>query len=153
VGIAGLAADFTGVVVMVASQLGNGGSAGHVAIGMGLCLVAGAGFSVGTLIVKHAATRDPGLDIVGFTAVQYIVGSVALVPIAALLGHVGRTDWGSGALLGSIAWVALGSSALASLCFYLALRRVSATRAGSWQFLAPVVAGSRPVRTPPASSR
>ena len=63
-----------------------------------------------------------------------------LIPLAWVFGHPGSADWGSAALWESVAWVALGSSAAASVCFNLALVRVSAARATAWQFLAPVVA-------------
>ena len=42
--------------------------------------------------------------------------------------------------MASIAWVSIGSSAIASLAYFTALRHVPATRASAWQFLAPVVA-------------
>jgi drug/metabolite transporter (DMT)-like permease len=138
--LGGLLIGFGGVVVMVSSQLGGIGSAGRMALGMLIALVAAAAFAAGALITGRAAAHDPGLDMLGFTAVQYIVGSLVLMPLAAIWGHVDRTDWGSPALLGSLAWVALGSSAAASVCFNFALRRIPATRATAWQFLAPVVA-------------
>jgi drug/metabolite transporter (DMT)-like permease len=138
--LGGLFIGFTGVVVMVSSQLGGTGSVGRIALGMFIALAAAAGFAAGALITGRAAARDPGLDMLGFTTVQYIVGSLLLVGLAALFARIDRTDWGSPALLGSVAWVALGSSAGASVCFNLALRRIPATRATAWQFLAPVVA-------------
>lgn len=75
-----------------------------------------------------------------FTTLQYIVGSVVLVLPMAVYGRPATTDWGSASLWESVAWVALGSSAAASICFNLALRRVAAPHATAWQFLAPVVA-------------
>jgi drug/metabolite transporter (DMT)-like permease len=139
VAIGGLVVGFTGVVVMVSSQLG-GGSATHLALGSAIALLTAAGFAVGALIIAHVAARDPGLDMLGFTALQYIFGSLVLVVLMLIYGDPGSTDWGSGALWAAVAWVALGSSATASVCFNLALRRISAPRATAWQFLAPVVA-------------
>ncbi|MBV9796973.1 MAG: DMT family transporter, partial [Solirubrobacterales bacterium] len=138
--LGGLVIGFAGVVVMVSSQLGATSSVGQTALGMFIALAAAAGFAVGALITGHAAARDPRLDMLGFTTLQYIVGSLLLIALAAIFGDVGGTDWSSPALLGSVAWVALGSSAAASVCFNLALRRIPATRATGWQFLAPVVA-------------
>jgi drug/metabolite transporter (DMT)-like permease len=57
-----------------------------------------------------------------------------------LYGDAGATDWGSGDLWAALAWVALGSSAIASLTYFGALRAIRAARAAGWQFLAPVVA-------------
>jgi drug/metabolite transporter (DMT)-like permease len=140
IAIGGLMIGFAGVVVMVSSQLGATGSVGKMALGMAIALAAAAGFAGGALITGRAAAIDPDLDMLGFTTVQYVVGATVLVALAGIAGNIGRTDWGSPALLGSVAWVAFGSSAAASVCFNLALRRVSATRATAWQFLAPAVA-------------
>ncbi|HZO76760.1 MAG TPA: DMT family transporter [Solirubrobacteraceae bacterium] len=139
VAIGGLVVGFGGVVIMVSSQLG-GGSIEHLALGMAVALLAAAGFAVGALMIANIAVRDPGLDMFGFTAFQYVVGSLALAVAMVIYGHPQSTDWGSAALWEAVAWVALGSSATASICFNLALRRISAARATAWQFLAPVVA-------------
>jgi drug/metabolite transporter (DMT)-like permease len=139
IAIGGLLVGFGGVVVMVSSQLG-GGSIGNLALGMAVALLTAAGFAVGALMIAHAAGRDPGLDMLGLTSFQYIVGSLTLVVLMFIYGHPQTADWGSSALWEAVAWVALGSSATASICFNLALRRISAARATAWQFLAPVVA-------------
>lgn len=139
VAVTGLVIGFIGVVVMVSSQLG-GGSLGHLALGTVVALLTAAGFAAGALIIAHTARRDPDLDMLGLTALQYIFGTLALAVLMVIYGHPGTTDWSSAALWESVAWVALGSSAAASVCFNLALRRVSAARATAWQFLAPVVA-------------
>ena len=139
VAIGGLVVGFTGVVVMVSSQLG-GGSIGNLVLGSAIALLAAAGFAVGALLIAHTARCDPRLDMLGFTTLQYIFGSLLLIALMPIYGNPGGTDWGAGALWAAIAWVALGSSAAASVCFNLALRRISAARATAWQFLAPVVA-------------
>lgn len=138
----GLVVGFVGVVLMVSSQLGRGDvPTGELLLGMALALLAGAGFAVGTLLIKAATSRDgDAFDVMGFTTVQYLVGSGLLLGLAVIFGRPGSTDWSSGDLWSSIAWVALGSSVIASVAFALALRRVLATRASAWQFLAPVVA-------------
>ena len=137
----GLPVGFAGAMLMISSQLGGGVPTGDLMLGMGLALLAGAGFAVGTLLVRAGAMRDGArFDALGFTAVQFLVGAPLLVPLMFLYGDPGATDWGSPELLGSVAWVALGSSALASVTFVLALRAIPATRASPWQFLAPVVA-------------
>ncbi len=139
IAVAGLVVGFTGVVVMVSSQLG-GGSVGHLLLGESIALLAAAGFAVAALIISHIAACDPGFDVLGFTTLQYVAGSVVLIGLSWVYGHPASTDWGSASLWTSVAWVALGSSAAASICFNLALGRISAPRATAWQFLAPVVA-------------
>jgi drug/metabolite transporter (DMT)-like permease len=137
----GLVVGFVGVVLMVSTQLGGDVPAGELVLGMGLALLGGAGFAVGALLVRAAAMREgERFDALGFTAVQFLVGAPLLVPLAFLYGDPGATDWSSPELLGAVAWVALGSSALATVTFALALRAIPATRATAWQFLAPVVA-------------
>lgn len=139
--VGGLVVGFLGVVLMVSSQLGGDVPTGDLLLGMGLALIAGAGFAVGTLLIKAAVTRDgERFDAMGFTAVQYVVGSLIFIPLTFVYGDLGSTDWGSRDLWASVAWTALGSSAIASLSFALALRSIPATRASAWQFLAPVVA-------------
>ncbi len=139
-GVIGLVTAFVGVVIMVSSQLGGDASTSDLLLGSTIALASGAGFGVGTLVVKATVTRHPDTDLVAFTGVQHLVGGVALVPLAFLYGDLGDTHWGSSDLWAALAWVALGSSAIASLAYYSALRRVPAVRASSWQFLAPVIA-------------
>jgi drug/metabolite transporter (DMT)-like permease len=139
-GLVGLVGAFAGVVIMVSSQLGGHGNEGDMIFGMAISLVTGAGFAIGLLLVKATTENDPDFDLLGFTAAQFAAGAVALVGLVAIYGHPGDTDTGSLALWESVAWVALGSSVIASLAYYAALRRIPATRASAWQFLAPVIA-------------
>jgi drug/metabolite transporter (DMT)-like permease len=136
----GLAGGFAGVVMIVSPQLGSGDDTADVALGMGLALAAAIGWAVGTLIVKRLTDEDPTLDLIGLTALQYVVGGALLVAIAFGAEPVGTTDWGSGELWGAILWISLGASALAYLTFYVALKRLRASTAGAWLFLVPVVA-------------
>jgi drug/metabolite transporter (DMT)-like permease len=137
--IGGLLVGFAGVVVMVSGQLGSS-SIGHLAVGTAIALLTAAGFAAGALLIGRVAATDPALDMLGFTTLQYIVGSLLLLALMWIYGHPGQTDWGSSALWGAVTWVALGSSATASICFNLTLRWIPAARATGWQFLAPVVA-------------
>jgi probable blue pigment (indigoidine) exporter len=91
-------------------------------------------------MTKSLFTRHPDLDMVGFTAGQYAVGGAAALAIAFALEGTGGTDWGSGDLWGALAWISIGASAIATLTFFGALKRMSATTVTAWQFLAPVVA-------------
>jgi drug/metabolite transporter (DMT)-like permease len=76
----------------------------------------------------------------GFTAAQYAVGAPILVIAAFAVKGLGGTDWANGDLWGPIAWLAIGTSALASFAFFAALKRMSADRVAAWQFVVPVVA-------------
>ena len=137
IGVVGLVTAFVGVVTMISSQIGGEADPADLVLGMTVALLAGAGFGVGTLIVKATTTRYPATDLVGFTAAQHLIGGFALVPLALAYGDIASTTWGSGELWASIAWVSIGSSAIASLAYFTALRLIPATRASAWQFLAP----------------
>jgi len=138
--VAGLVVGFTGIVVMVSGQLGNIDDTADFALGMVLALAGAIGWAVGVLMTKSVFTRRPDTDMLGFTTGQYVIGgSVALV-LALAINGTGGTDWSSEDLWGAVAWVAIGSSAIATLTFFGALKRLPATTVTAWQFLAPVVA-------------
>lgn len=138
--VAGLLVGFAGIVVMVSTQLGDIGDTGDFVLGMALALLGAIGWAVGVLMTKLMFTRHSDIDMVGFTTAQYVIGSAAAIVIAAALGGAGSTEWSSGDLWASIVWIAVGSSAIATLAFFGALKRMSATTVTAWQFLAPVVA-------------
>jgi drug/metabolite transporter (DMT)-like permease len=137
---AGLAVGFGGVVMMTAPQLGTSHDPGSLALGMGFALLLSAGWAAGMLVVKSVADRDPDLDMLGFTAAQYAFGAPILVIAALAANGAGGTDWAEADLWGAVAWLAIGTSALASFTFLSALKRSSADRVAAWQFAVPVVA-------------
>ncbi len=139
-GVLGLLVGFAGIVVMVSTQLGGIEDTGDFVLGMVLALLGALGWAVGVLMTKVVFTRHHDIDMVGFTAAQYLVGGAAALVLAFALEGTGSTDWGSGDFWGAIAWIAVGSSAIAAYLFFFALKRMSATTVTAWQFLAPVVA-------------
>ena len=138
--LAGLLLGFAGIVLMVSRQLGGSHRAGDFALGIGLALIAGIAWAAGTMIVRRQAVRDPKLDFVGLTIAQYLAGSPILIIVAFAVKGTGGTDWGSGDLWGGTLWLALGSSALATVAFFMSLRWLDAAQTASAQFLVPVVA-------------
>lgn len=137
---AGVAVGFAGVVLMVWPQLGVGDGRGDLALGVALSLVSAAGWAAGTLVVKWLLERRPGLEMIGFAAAQYLTGAVVLAVLGLGLEGAGATEWSSGELWASVAWLAAGVSAVAMIAFYAALRRLSATRITATLFLVPAVA-------------
>jgi drug/metabolite transporter (DMT)-like permease len=135
----GLALGFGGVVMMVSSQLG-GGHGSDLALGFALDVAAAVAWAVGTLIIKRLVARDPELDLVGFTAGQYVAGGIALLIAALAVDGTGGTDWGSGGTWGPLVYLVLGNSAAGSIAYFAALKRLSATHAAAGLFLVPVVA-------------
>ena len=94
--IAGLVLGFTGVVLIVWSQLGGDAGGGELAAGMGLALAAALGWAVGTLVVKQLMTRRPDVDAVGLTTGQYLVGGAVLLVISSAAEGRGGAEWSSG---------------------------------------------------------
>lgn len=138
--VAGLTLGFAGVVVMVSSELGGGSRGWQLALGMLAALVAAVVWAVGTLVIKWLVLRDPALDLLGLTIGQFLFGGAALLALAFAIKGTGGTEWGSDDLWGAIAWSAIGSSAIGTLAYFLALKRLTATRVASWLFLIPAVA-------------
>ena len=136
-GIVGLLTGFAGVVLMVSSQLGGGRDTGDFVLGLVLALLGAAGWGIGTLIMKWLIKQDPKIDLVGFTAAQFLIGAVVLLALAFGIDGASGTDWGSGELWISLAYLAFLASALATLAFFGALRRMDVTIASAFLFLVP----------------
>jgi drug/metabolite transporter (DMT)-like permease len=140
-GLAGLVLGFAGVVMIVSAKLGAGGHGTRtVAIGIALALAAALASAVGILLVKWLTARDPGLDMIAFTGVQYVLGGVVLGAVAFGQDGTGGTDWGSGRLWAILAFLVIGSSAYGSVAYFTALKHLPATQVAAAQFLVPVVA-------------
>lgn len=138
--ILGLGVGFAGIVVMVSTQLGGATDTFDFVLGMLLALLGALGWAVGVMLTKVMFTRHADIDMLGLTAAQYVIGGAAAIVLALALGGARSTVWGSGDLWAAIAWIAIGGSAIATLTFFGALKRMSATTVTAWQFLAPVVA-------------
>lgn len=137
--LAGLITGFGGVVLMVATQLGSSQGAVRLLIGIGLGLAGSLAWAVGTLVMRGLSRDDPSIDIVGVSVVQYSVGALALVPIA--FGAVGlsSTNWSSVGLWAPLVWVG-PVTALATVFFFIVLKRLEAARTSSVLFLVPAIA-------------
>jgi drug/metabolite transporter (DMT)-like permease len=137
--VAGLVIGFAGVVLMASSQLGSGSDAGDTALGMAFAIGAALGWAVGTMLVKQMLTRHPDTDVIGLTTGQYLIGGAVLLVLTLPIEGTGGTDWSSGELWLSVAFISIVGSAMATAAYFGALRRLSATNATAWMFLAPVV--------------
>jgi probable blue pigment (indigoidine) exporter len=138
--LVGLLLGFAGVVLIVWSQIGGDSGGVELAAGMALALAAALGWATGTMLVKELLQRRPDIDAVGLTTGQYLVGGAVLLVVS--LGAEGRhgAEWSSGELWLSVAYIAIVGSALATIAYFGALRRLSATRVTTWGFISPVVA-------------
>jgi drug/metabolite transporter (DMT)-like permease len=135
----GLVVGFAGVVLVVSSQLG-GGEGNDLALGLALALAASVAWALGTLLVKAMVGREPDLDLVGFTAAQYAAGGTALAVAAFIWSGTDEVSWGSESLWIPLVYLILGNSAIGSIAYFAALKRLSATKTAAGQFLVPVVA-------------
>jgi drug/metabolite transporter (DMT)-like permease len=136
--VVGLVVGFAGVVLIDSSQLGGQGN--DIAHGMVFAIAASIGWAAGTLVVKEMFAKQPELDLVGLTTWQYVFGGIVLLVIAFAAEGTGGTEWSSVDLWWSLAFVSIVGSALATVAYFGALRRLSATRVAAWTFLSPVVA-------------
>ena len=138
--VGGLVVGFLGVVLVVWSQLGGDAGGAELAAGMALALVAALAWGIGTLVVKALVVRRPDTDLVGLTAGQHLVGGAVLLVLAFAAEGGNGAEWSSGELWLAVAYISIFGSALATLAYFGALRRLSATRVSAWTFLMPVVA-------------
>jgi probable blue pigment (indigoidine) exporter len=138
--VGGLVVGFIGVTLIVSSQLGSGSGAGTLAVGMVLALAAALAWAAGTLMIKELVVRRPSVDLVGVTAGQYVIGGLALVALSFAVEGTGGAKWASGTLWWAVAFLAVVGSALATVTYFGALRKISATEVTAWTFLSPVVA-------------
>lgn len=132
----GLATGFAGVVVVAVASSGIGDHSASAA-GVAAALAASGGWAIGTIIVARMLHFRPEIDLLALTAVQYAIGAIVLV-IAVLASGNERIDVGTPALWGAAAWTSLGSSVIATLAFFAALRTIAVATASAWQFLVPV---------------
>jgi len=124
---------------MVWSQLGGARDTTRFVTGMLLALGAALGWAIGTLLLKWLAQRAPNFDMFGYNALRFITAGVLIAAIWLALDRTHGTDWGNGRFLAATVWVG-PIGAIGTLCFLLALMRLSATRTSSVSFLVPAVA-------------
>jgi drug/metabolite transporter (DMT)-like permease len=134
----GLAVGFAGVLVIILA--GGSSSGGDVVIGAILTLLGAVGYGSSGLLVRYLALTGEPFDLIGITAAQFLCGGVLLLPYLFLSGDLGASDWGSGELWWSIAFIVIGAQVLAYLTFYSALTRWPGSRVYPWAFLSPVIA-------------
>jgi drug/metabolite transporter (DMT)-like permease len=129
---AGCAVAFCGCVLIGVATTGSGGRS---ALGIVLCLVAGAAYATAVVVQKPVLARVPPFQV---TWIGCAAATIACLPFTpALVSQAGDADGGA------LAWtVYLGAvpTALGFATWSFALRRTSAGRLGSLTYLAPIVA-------------
>lgn len=127
-GLAGLAAGLCGVVLIMGARLEGGVDP----FGLILCLIAVISLTIATLAVLGASSGGNVLMIVGL---QMLVGS-ALLWGPALMLERWEVTW-SWALVIAFAYTTLVPGLLATLVWFLLVRRIGAVKAATFHFLNP----------------
>ena len=128
VAIAGLFAGFAGVLVIMTGRLGHGLDWGGVAA----CLVGVMALAVATLTLSNAAAGGSLWMVVGL---QMLVGAAALFPASLLL-----ESWQvavNGRFVAAFLYSAVVSGVVATMIWFVLVRRIGATRAATFHFLNP----------------
>jgi drug/metabolite transporter (DMT)-like permease len=127
-GVAGLAAGFVGVTLILGSRLSGGADGFGIAL-LGLGALA---LTAATLSVRGATSGGNVLMIVGL---QMLVGAAALAPFALAEAHEVTL---SARLVMAFVYTALAPGLLATWIWFLLVNRIGAVRAATFHFLNPV---------------
>ena len=129
-GLAGLAAGFFGVGLIMAQRISGGADT----LGIVLCLIGAVALTVATLSVRVAAQR--GGNLLMIVGLQMLVGSAVLAPIA-LATETITVAW-SVPLVVAFGYTTLMPGLVATLIWFWLVGRIGATRAATFHFLNPV---------------
>lgn len=127
-GLAGLAAGFSGVALIMGTRI----SGGVDTLGLGLCVIAALALAAATLTVRGASAGGNLLMVVGL---QMLVGAAALTPFA-LAFESWAVNW-SWVLVGAFIYTTLIPGVAATFVWFLLVGRIGATRAATFHFLNP----------------
>jgi drug/metabolite transporter (DMT)-like permease len=127
-GIAGLAAGFAGVALIMGSRLQGGADL----MSVGLCVIGATALAVATLSVRGASAGGNLLMVVGL---QMLVGSAALAVVALLTEPLAFTP--TLRLATAFAYQILVPGLAATLIWFHLIGRIGAVKASAFHFLNP----------------
>jgi drug/metabolite transporter (DMT)-like permease len=128
VAVAGLAAGFAGVLVIMTGRIGHGLDWRGVAE----CVVGVVALAVATLTLRNAAASGKLWIVVGL---QMLVGSAALLPVS-LAVETWEVAFAP-RFWAAFLYSALISGVVATMIWFVLVRRIGATRAATFHFLNP----------------
>lgn len=128
IGVAGLAAGFAGVMMIMGGRLG----AGVDLFGVALCVLGVIALTTATLSLRSAASGGNVLMVVGL---QMLVGA-AVLTAPALTFESYEVRW-SAALVGAFLYTVLVPGLLATWVWFKLVERIGAVRAATFHFLNP----------------
>ena len=127
-GIIGMAAGFTGVILIMGTRLGGGVDA----LGVGLCIIAAIALTIATMIMRGASSGGNVLMVVGL---QMLVGSAILAVCAVLLEDIHATI--TLPLVLAFTYTTLAPGLLATWIWFKLVQRIGAVQAATFHFLNP----------------
>jgi drug/metabolite transporter (DMT)-like permease len=133
----GLVVGFAGILLIAGSPAGASGS--DVRLGVVICLSGALGWAAAGLGMRYLSTHEAGFDVYGASTAQFLCGGVLLIPYLVTTRPT-PTDWSSGDLWASLAFLVLGAQVVTYIGFYVALSHWTSARVFSWTFLVPAVA-------------
>ena len=128
-GAMGLALGFAGVAVIMGARIEGGADP----LFTGLALLGALALSAATLLVRGVS---PGANVLMIVGLQMLVGAVGLAPAALLFESTADISWTLPMLLG-LGYSILFSGILATLVWFLLVRRIGPTNAAAFHFLNP----------------
>ncbi|SDI99848.1 Threonine/homoserine efflux transporter RhtA [Aliiruegeria lutimaris] len=128
-GVAGLVIGFVGVAIVMGSRLQGGGVDPW---GVVYCVIGVTALTFATLAVRGASSGGNVLMIVGM---QMLVGCVVLLP-ASLALETWEIDW-TVQFVAAFAYTIIVPGLVATLTWFLLVRRIGAVKAATFHFLNP----------------
>ena len=124
----GLVAGLAGVVLIMGTRLDGGADP----VGVAVVVVGVLALTLATLLVQGASFGDNVIMVVGL---QMLVGSAVLLPLS-LATEVWEVDW-TWQLIAAFSYTTLVPGLLATVVWFLLVKRIGATRAATFHFLNP----------------
>ncbi|MEM1272398.1 MAG: DMT family transporter [Pseudomonadota bacterium] len=128
-GLWGLGAGFAGVALIMGQRLGGGADG----LGVALCVLGAVALAIATLTVRSTSGHGNLLMVVGL---QMLIGGAVLLPFAVLFEPFAAEF--SGLLFAAFFYTAFVPGLLATLIWFVLVRRIGPTRAATFHFLNPV---------------
>jgi len=126
--IAGLAAGFAGVLVIMLARIGHGLDLRGTIV----CMIGVTALAIATLTLRGAAAGGNLFVVVGL---QMLVGAAALLPVSLVV-----ETWSVSSpprFIAALAYSVLVSGVAATMIWFVLVRRIGATRAATFHFLNP----------------
>jgi len=130
-GVAGLVAGFAGVLLIMAGRIADGTDP----FGVLLCLGGVVALSVATLVVRGVSVGDGLLMVVGL---QMLVGAATLLPVGMAFESLADVH-PTLSLLIAFSYIVILPGVVATVLWFLLVKRIGATAASAFHFLNPAL--------------